>query len=252
LLVHLPSITLDERTFNQRYAGFPGYFRPARRERSSASDAPRSALLCDDACFYADKWRMFGLLVFVWIFCLCAAIVSTFRRKGAKKYWIAVGVVFVLMYVTLPKSPESGQTNVAESSSNSQQTPERTKAPTEKPTPGPTVESYSHQRRREKQAFLSGVDESISGAMIAGNGFKYVGKNVDIHCTVANIPDRNAFNANCGDEENIALVVVEYDATGLSTGQAVRVIGTVEEPIKGTNGMGGAMQFPTVKAEFME
>lgn len=113
-------------------------------------------------------------------------------------------------------------------------------------------ESYEHQRQREKREFLSSVDESISGAMIAGNKFKYVGQRVDIHCTVMDIPDRSFFNANCGSDDESAVVVIEYDATDLSPGQAVRIIGTVAEPMEGNNAMGGTMQFPTVKAEFME
>ena len=119
-------------------------------------------------------------------------------------------------------------------------------------TPEATQESYEHQRQRTKQDFLASVDESTSGAMIANNKFRYVGKNVDLHCTVTNIPDRNFFNANCGNEDNGAIIVIQYDASELSTGQAIRVIGTVEEPMQGTNGFGGAAQFPTVKAEFME
>jgi hypothetical protein len=62
---------------------------------------------------------MFGLLTFIWLFCLGAAIVSSFRRKGSKKYWIAVGVVFALMLVAAPKSSETGDKHVAESSSQS-------------------------------------------------------------------------------------------------------------------------------------
>jgi zinc-ribbon domain len=117
--------------------------------------------------------------------------------------------------------------------------------------PQPTQESVQQQ----KKDFLASVDESISGAMIAGNKLKYVGDTVDLHCNVLAIVDESHFNATCGtDEDDLpAIILVEYDDTSsLDKGQAVRIMGTVEEPTEGVNGFGGESTFPTVKAEFME
>jgi hypothetical protein len=104
----------------------------------------------------------------------------------------------------------------------------------------------------EKSDFLSTVNESISGQMIAHNMFRYVGKRVDLHCVVSSIPMREAFNADCGPADETDLIVIMHDASGLSTGQAIRVIGTVEEPQQGTSMMGAELNFPTVSARFME
>jgi hypothetical protein len=105
----------------------------------------------------------------------------------------------------------------------------------------------------QKSDFLSTVDESISGTQIAQNGYRYVGKHVDIHCTVGNIPTRDFFNADCGsDPYSINLVVINHSTSDLTPGQALRVIGIVEEPQSGTNAMGGMQNFPTVTAYFME
>ncbi len=60
--------------------------------------------------------------------------------------------------------------------------------PTDTPSPRPTT--YAQYMREQKREFLAQVNESISGAMIAGNRFKYVGKAVDLHCTVNDIPGR--------------------------------------------------------------
>lgn len=122
-------------------------------------------------------------------------------------------------------------------------------------TPNPHATSYEQGRKEAKREFANGVDESISGAMIAGNKLKYVGDDVDLHCTVESIVDENGFNAECGDDSDgvPAIILVHYDDTSsLSKGQAVRILGTVEEPTEGVNGFGGEGTFPTVKAEFME
>jgi hypothetical protein len=119
------------------------------------------------------------------------------------------------------------------------------------PTPRPT--SYAQYQHEQKREFMATVDESISGGMIVGNKFKYVGKSVDLHCTVENIPDQSWFNANCsGDDDDPAMIVIEYDTHDLSPGQAIRVMGTVDQPMEGNNAMGGDATFPTIKAEFME
>lgn len=130
--------------------------------------------------------------------------------------------------------------------------PEPTATP-EPPTPAPT--SYDQYVHEQKAEFLQGVDESISGAMIAGNKLKYVGENVDLHCSVESIVDESSFNASCGEDDDgmPAIILVQYDNTSsLDKGQSVRILGTVEDPAEGVNGFGGEATFPTVKAEYME
>ena len=92
------------------------------------------------------------------------------------------------------------------------------------------------------------------GARIEGNPYKFVGKNVDLHCVVSDVPDARIVNATCPPNEygGGPNIVVETDSRGLEKGQSIRVIGTVVDPIEGNNAMGGQMKFPTVKAEFME
>jgi len=120
--------------------------------------------------------------------------------------------------------------------------------------PAATTEPYAHRRAREKQQFYASVDQSISGSAIAGNPFKYVGQKVELHCTVASVPEADAFNADCGQDSDggEAIIVMETSTAGLDKGQAVRILGTVAQPAQGTNGMGGAAQFPTVQVEFMQ
>lgn len=112
------------------------------------------------------------------------------------------------------------------------------------------VPASAQSRAQQRATFLRTVDESISGGKIAGNPFRYVGKHVDLHCTVLSIPDPSAFNADCGGD-NGPLVIIT-GTSGLSTGQAVRIQGTVLKPVEGTNMMGGVMQFPAVQALFMQ
>ena len=52
-----------------------------------------------------------------------------------------------------------------------------------KPTPVPEPTQHELTRLEQKQDFLASVDESISGARIAGNAYKFVGKNVDLRCS---------------------------------------------------------------------
>lgn len=90
--------------------------------------------------------------------------------------------------------------------------------------------------------------------MIAHDKSKYVGDSVDLQCTIASIVDENSFNANCGRNGGVAAVIlVDYDDTvWLNKGQAVRVMGTVEEPTDGVDGAGKKASFAAVKAEFVE
>jgi hypothetical protein len=139
------------------------------------------------------------------------------------------------------------------SSSNSTSSSSDDSAPVSAPNPHTT--SYEQGRLAKKRAFIQGVDESISGAMIAGNKLKYVGDDVDLHCTVDTIVDAGTFNADCGEDEDGMpyIILIQYDdASSLDKGQPVRILGTVEDPTVGVNGFGGEATFPTVKAEFME
>lgn len=157
-------------------------------------------------------------------------------------------------------TPDDAQTNAAAVASPTAAplmgAAEQTDPPESAPSPTPRPPSYKQRLAIEKRAFLASVDESISGGQIAGNPYKYVGARVDFHCTVADIPAPDFFNASCGTEADgytPAVIVIEYAGTSnLDQGQAVRVIGTVKSPIEGTNQMGGSMSFPTVRARFME
>lgn len=116
----------------------------------------------------------------------------------------------------------------------------------------PTAKPKS--RAELKHEFLQTVNEDISGPMIVAAPFKYVGKHVDLHCTVSDVPLEDAINANCGVDEDgdPTNLVIQTDSRQLTKGQSIRVIGTVVEPVEGNNANGGDMRFPTVKAEFME
>ncbi|HEY1978406.1 MAG TPA: hypothetical protein VGG89_17785 [Candidatus Baltobacteraceae bacterium] len=134
-----------------------------------------------------------------------------------------------------------------DSSSSSSDSSDQTAAPVA------TAAPISVAARKKK--FVQSVDESISGAMIAGNKYKYVGKDVDLHCTVASVIDENGFNATCGEDDDgdpVNIVVLYSYTKSLDQGQTVRILGTVEQPAEGSNAMGGSGTFPTVKAEFME
>jgi hypothetical protein len=117
------------------------------------------------------------------------------------------------------------------------------------PDPAPQL-----SRKEQKRNFLATVDESISGARIEGNPYKFVGTNVELHCVISNIPQADFLNAACppGDYGLGPNIVVQVDTRSLEKGQHIRVIGTVVEPMQGNNAMGGEGHFPTVKAEFME
>jgi hypothetical protein len=100
--------------------------------------------------------------------------------------------------------------------------------------------------------FSSTVDESISGQMIANSMYRYIGKHVDLHCTVHSIPYRDAFNAFCGPdgaEDNIAII---HNVSGLSRGQKIRILGVVKRPLEVPDAYGTLRNFPTVRARFIE
>lgn len=120
--------------------------------------------------------------------------------------------------------------------------------PTAKPAPEPT--SYEQYVRAQKREFIAGVDESISGSMIVGNKFKYVGQSVDLHCTVIDVPQATFFNADCGGDSPLAIET--DDVTSITQGQSVRVLGVVDSPIDGTNAYGGSASFAAVAARFIE
>jgi len=167
------------------------------------------------------------------------------RKPIRPIYWIggivaAIVAVSVIGALSPPTSTDSGSAKQAAVQSDPDPTPE--------PTPRPV------SRQEQKRDFLQTVDESISGARIAGNPYKFVGTRVDLHCVVDDVPQENFINATCppNDYGFGPNIVVETDSHGLEKGQRVRVIGTVADPMEGTNAMGGAMRFPTVKAEFME
>lgn len=138
--------------------------------------------------------------------------------------------------------------------SSSRQQPSAPHAVKQQSQPQREADPQSGSRQQLKREFLQTVDESISGSRIQGNPYKFVGKRVDLHCIVEDIPQEDFLNAACPpDEYGIGpVIVIETDTKSLEKGQQIRVLGTVVDPMDGTNAMGGQMHFPTVKAEFME
>lgn len=161
---------------------------------------------------------------------------------------IIVAIVIIGIVVAAFSSNDSSTTTSQNANTQSTSQTESTAEPTDAPTESP------QQRKKE---FLQNVDESISSDRIAGNPYKFVGDDVDLHGTVVKVLDDSHFNMSTGDVEsgNYAVILVETDlgdASDLEADQAIRVMGSVAEPTEGTNAMGGAGEFPTVKAEFME
>lgn len=102
-----------------------------------------------------------------------------------------------------------------------------------------------------KAAFLKTVDESISGGRLAGNPYKFVGKHVDLHCEVLGINDPDFFNAACGDDQEVPIVVL-HSTKSLEAHQSVRVIGIVQPPQSGADESGGSHTYAVIKSVFME
>jgi hypothetical protein len=54
-------------------------------------------------------------------------------------------------------------------------------------------------------------------------------------------------NAACDD----SVIVLSGDRVGeLDAGQTLTIIGTVQDPMEGTNSFGGTMHFPTVQFQY--
>ena len=193
---------------------------------------------------------IFGLL---WIAAGLVAVIQLFRRKW-KSLGIWAGVAFVSFVICMiatsqmPPSTTTSSSGGSDSSSNPKIARQVDAANAPAPTPRPL------SRQEQKRDFLKTVDESLSGARIAGNPYKFVGKRVDLHCTVGNIPQEDFFNATCGtdDDGSPVTLVIETNTKDLEPGQTVRVIGTVAQPMEGNNAMGGEGHFPTIEASFME
>ena len=111
------------------------------------------------------------------------------------------------------------------------------------------VTGFADSRQDQKKRFIGQVDQSISIARLSGAPYKFVGKKVELHGRVAGIVDEKHFNLASEDGET---VVVIGDARSLEGGQRLRVLGTVVQPLSGTNVSGGAMTFPAVNSAFME
>ena len=174
------------------------------------------------------------------------------EKNGCGLGCLGVIAIFALFVWVVPMCSGSSNSNSSDTSSSNTSQDTSAGPPA---TPNPHATAYEQYVHEQKQEFLSQVDESISGAMIAGNKLKYVGDDVDLHCTVESIIDANSFNAECGEDGDgvPAIILVEYnDTSSLDKGQAVRILGTVEDPVEGVNGFGGQATFPTVEAEFME
>jgi hypothetical protein len=188
-----------------------------------------------------------------------AASVARLLRRRVSPTWLILAAVQVLglavlgiLVAVFPPGRISGPSNeqAAEAArgfpdreaEKQVPPPPREVAP---PVPTPDPEQLVLQDRQE---FLAGVDESISGARIAGNPYKFVGTRVDLHGTVGKIVDRNVFNFASSDA-NLAVV---GDASDLEAGQWIRVVGVVAPPQEGVNLFGGVTNFPTVVSKWIE
>jgi hypothetical protein len=187
----------------------------------------------------------------LWIIAGVVAVVQLFRRKWKSLgIWAAVFVgCWVIVVVGAPVTSSTSGSTTNDTGRNNPKTDRQVDADN---APAPTAAPLSRQEL--KREFLKTVDESLSGARIAGNPYKFVGKRVDLHCTVGNIPQEDFFNATCGTDDDGAPInlVIETNTKQLEPGQAVRVIGTVDQPMEGNNAMGGEGHFPTIQANFME
>jgi len=115
----------------------------------------------------------------------------------------------------------------------------------------------------DKQAELSQVDDSVTADQIEGNGVKYVGRVVNLHCTISNVLQGEEANATClhtvtqGTPVNFVsvssghLVLVGDAVKELDSGQTLDFVGTVKEPIRGTNAFGGETQFSAVRVDYI-
>ena len=178
------------------------------------------------------------------VFAVAALAIAAFafsrKRWGTGTFWAVLGVI--VLYVVLAPTGNDATTASQPAAQEASQADFATDTPVSRPK----------NRQQEKREFLKTVDESISGARIAGNPFKFVGRHVDLHCTISSIPQDGYLNADCGSAYDPVNIVIHADTHQLESGQRIRVLGTVEKPEEGTNAMGGSMAFPTVTAQFME
>jgi hypothetical protein len=189
---------------------------------------------------------VFGM---IWIGAGIVVIVQLLRRKWKSLgIWAGISLVsFIIAGVASTGVPSPSTTG--DTGTNNPKIARQVDAVN---APAPTPRPLSRQEL--KREFLKTIDESISGSRIAGNPYKFVGKHVDLHCTVDSVPQSDFFNASCGEDDNgmPVNIVIQTDTRQLERGQAVRIIGTVADPMEGNNMMGGETHFPTVKADFME
>jgi predicted extracellular nuclease len=216
---------------------------------------------------------MFGFAILVWFisgfFVLGFLLAKRWRNAGIAAAICAVG--FVTAAVTVPPSDANAPSA----------TPQRPRSAAHR-VPGPhhvaqklaSLVRHATKTERtaapapawttadEKRAFIASVDESITGKRIAGNSRKFIGAAVDLHGVVVNVLDDNTFNFRTGDismDENgnvsntLGMIVVRCNSTrDLEADQQLRVLGTVVEPMEGSNLMGASTTFPTVEAKYME
>ncbi len=133
------------------------------------------------------------------------------------------------------------------------------------------------------------VDSSVTAAKIAGNPLKYVGYTVKLRCTINNIPSPDFANATCGpksddfdipstanvdftdptaiarfeqtEEATFAksaealreqgILVLQGHVGSFDANQVVTILGTVDQPMAGKNGMGVEQNFPTVRIAYI-
>jgi hypothetical protein len=218
---------------------------------------------------------VFGVAVLIWLVSGIVVLVLAFRKLW-RKTAIAAGVCtvgFVTMIAMAPPSESSDKPRVAvtnttrsrhaQSPKHSVQNPKRAALRTATSTPHPVAYDNKPSSTADlKREFIAGVDESITGKRIAGNSRKFIGNRVDLHGVVVNVVDDHTFNFRTGDiamddsgniSNTVGMIVVQCESTqDLEADQHLRVLGTVVDPVEGTNAMGGSMMFPTVEAKYME
>ena len=139
---------------------------------------------------------MYEFLAFVafatWIGFFIAAIVAKVRRRPGRRwlYSLVALIVFVVICSTDPNIKQASQESASGTGSQaSQESASVTGSQASQSTTPP---------QNDKQSFAQSVDRSVTATRIEGNPYKFVGKHVDLRCTVSEIPQEDFFNAECG------------------------------------------------------
>jgi hypothetical protein len=111
------------------------------------------------------------------------------------------------------------------------------------------IAAYGGAHKEDR--FARTADTSITALTLDRSPSAYVGKRVDLQCTVSHIVSREDFIAHCGDAP--VGIDVSYDTGNLSVGQNVRVLGIVQRPFQSEVIPGGGKALTvSVKALYLE